>query len=402
MSDPKPAFPETPKPATNVASAGTITPAPAFAPAAIAATFTAPAFVTAPAAVPAFAPSLPSKPQAAATPAFTPSPAAPPRPIEPPVTPAFTATDVAKAWSAPSTPVLSAPQPVFHDPTADERREVFDHLTAALANEPSEDAEARKIMVAQARAVVMTLWKTPLNDTRAVLGYGVAAQEAVAELPNWLLTLMMGAGAQDVTPRLQRIRELVASANVDDLFVFGTGVGDRIRRMIAPPRVRLEQVLRAVEVESGAVQQALPVLKAKLDEMLSLATYEREARAIVEAHIHAGKTVLALHQKRGLTSEDFGFKMLEDRVDGLRISRMTAMTDREQIRGLRESYQRLVEGARSVVLDMVGLWKRQCVAALGVLGTTAQPRQVSAAANGLRDASTRLVQAIDAATSQRR
>ena len=100
----------------------------------------------------------------------------------------------------------------------------------------------------------------------------------------------------------------------------------------------------------------------------------------------------------------FTLRALQDRVESLRVSSLAAATDEAQLIALRDRYARLVDGARSVVVDLVGLWKRNCVTALGLLGASqpAAPKTMSAAANALRDAGNRLVTAIDTLANTRR
>ena len=85
-------------------------------------------------------------------------------------------------------------------------------------------------------------------------------------------------------------------------------------------------------------------------------------------------------------------------MNSLRLSRLAAASDEPQIAGLRDSHLRAVEGARGVVHDLIGLWKRQCAAALALLADRRQA-DLAGKARALLDARDRLVAAIDGLTA---
>jgi len=350
-------------------------PAPAFGPA-----FVAPQ--TPPPVTPAFVPGVPSSP------AFPPSPR---KPLQAPAA-AFAPGHKIDLARPPSAPSVAFPSKVA------ERDEVF-QMADQMFGQPAidEDAQVHGRIMVEARPLLLPLSKVPLTDARALLTFGSVAQTKVSALPTRMLEIVQEAAGQDVLQRLRTIKTIVAAANVDELFGLSGGVGGRIMRMLTPPQERLNEVARSVEIESSAVLSALPGLKDHVDELMRLVAEEQAARVTLEAHIRAGEIVLAVHTKRGISAQ-FGYQTLEDRVQSLRVTRMAALTDAPQLTALRESYVRLVEGARSVVNDIVGLWKRQCVNAHQVLATQANARATAAAATGLRDASARLVKEIEAAT----
>nr|WP_282571799.1 toxic anion resistance protein [Roseomonas acroporae] len=263
-----------------------------------------------------------------------------------------------------------------------------------------------------ARAVRRLVRDVDLSDTRRAMGYGVAAQAALAAISDRLLALAR-AGRAELTDHLLRIRGTVQGIGADE--ILGTaapGLLGMILRGGASPRARLDSALAEVEAESAAIRAALPAADDRIAALDALRGEAEAARRAVQAHVVAGEVALAhcravlvpAAERRvaadaaaepALQALLYNMGVLERRLEALRTSRAGAATDAPQIAAMKDGQLRLIEAARGTVLDLVGLWKRQCGAALMLLQSRRTARLDEAAA-ALLDSRDRLVAAIDA------
>ncbi|WP_426956189.1 hypothetical protein [Muricoccus radiodurans] len=313
------------------------------------------------------------------TPVPTPAPAPAPAPAPVPV-----------RVQAPAAPAR-APAPAFPG-IAVARPPVLD-----LVTDPEGTASAK--VMAEARTLAVALAER-LGEARFVAEFGSAVQARIGALPDRMLDLVRSEVPNDVTARMGRIRGQITGLSVDDLFAADGGVASRVLRSLAPAQDRLGDAIRAVELECAGIDAALPKLRAGLDEIEAMIAEEAAAREELEAHIRALQAVLALHARPEAADPRLAsaLRALEDRGTGLRQSRIVATTDAAQLEVLRLRYAELHAGARSLTVDLVGLWKRNCVQSIAILaqGTRAAPREVRTAATGLRGAADGITAAIDA------
>lgn len=320
-------------------------------------------------------------------------------------------------------PVPTAPAPAAHPAAAavpqgpralfgEARASTVLQVTDAMLEpyqplEPDEDAGIRRL----ARTLSFA-------DAGACMSFGDAAMEASSAASGDLLRVARSS-RPDLHASLATIREAVMSVGADEILgrTPGPGAGEilgsLLRRVAAPQGGRLRAALDLVEAESRRIAALLPGLSEQMAELERVEEALRKARSGVMVHVAAAEIALADWRSRTrpdmeaqarsdaavgreLARRDYNAEAVERRVSGnLRPLLAASAQDGLQTSLARSSLAGLAEGARSTVLDMVGLWKRHCAAALLLLEAS-RGEGLGAAAGDVLAARDRLVSAIDA------
>jgi uncharacterized protein YaaN involved in tellurite resistance len=228
-----------------------------------------------------------------------------------------------------------------------------------------------------------------VNDSQAVLAYGLPAQSRIANFADSLLGDVRnrdaGGGGEALTDLLKKVREL----DVDALSA-GTGkakipiIGrfantfERFSARYQKVATSIEKIIDALERSRMALLKDMTVLdkmyELNLDYLKQLDVYIaageqalQELHAVkipaLEAEVAASSDVMAAQRLADLQQAASRF---ERRIHDLKLTRMIAIQSAPQIRLIQSNDQNLVEKIQSSILTTIPLWKNQIVIAISL------------------------------------
>ena len=254
-----------------------------------------------------------------------------------------------------------------------------DALGSAEGATPSHVDPAR---VAEIRKAV------DVNDSQAVLSYGLPAQSRIATFADSLLTDVRnkdaGAGGQALTDLLEKVRELdvdsLSPGGKKKLSLFGkaTNSFERFADRYQKVATSIDRIVNALERTRMGLLKDMTVL----DKMFDL---NLEYIKQLDVYIAAGEQVLeelytvkipALEAEVARTTDVMAAQKLTDlrqatgrferRLHDLKLTRMVAIQTAPQIRLIQSNDQNLVEKIQTSILTTLPLWKNQIVIAIAL------------------------------------
>lgn len=227
-----------------------------------------------------------------------------------------------------------------------------------------------------------------VNDSQAVLSYGLPAQSRIASFADSLLTDVRnkdaGAGGQALTDLLEKVRELdvdsLSPGGKKRLSLFGkaTSTFERFAARYQKVATSIDRIVDALERTRMGLLKDMTVL----DKMFDL---NLEYIKQLDVYIAAGEQVLAdlytvkipaLEAEVAGTSDVMAAQKLTDlrqatgrferRLHDLKLTRMVAIQTAPQIRLIQSNDQNLVEKIQTSILTTLPLWKNQIVIAIAL------------------------------------
>lgn len=238
---------------------------------------------------------------------------------------------------------------------------------------------------AEARRIAESI---DVNDTQAMIQYGVDAQTKLASFSDTILTEIRNKDAGYVGDVLGGLVTTIKDVDVGSLGE-EKGVLDR---MFGGLKRRIEKFLQRYESLSSQIDKVVAELdSAKMGLLKDIAMldnlYEKNAEhlASLDVYIAAGTlklneirtTVLPQFEEKARTSGDpLDAQRLQDlnqminrfekKLHDMQLSRMVAIQTSPQIRLIQNNNQTLVEKIQSSILTTIPLWKNQIVIAVSI------------------------------------
>ena len=227
-----------------------------------------------------------------------------------------------------------------------------------------------------------------VNDSQAVLGYGLPAQSRIANFADSLLGDVRnkdaGAGGEALADLLKKVREIDVGALGDGskgkIPIFGRFASsfDRFATRYQKVATGIDRIIDALERSRMALLKDMTVLdkmyQLNLDYIKQLDVYiaagERALDELYRVKIPALEAEVATSSDvmtaQRLTDLQQAAARFERRIHDLKLTRMIAVQTAPQIRLIQSNDQNLVEKIQASVLTTIPLWKNQIVIAISL------------------------------------
>ena len=227
-----------------------------------------------------------------------------------------------------------------------------------------------------------------VNDSQAVLSYGLPAQSRIANFADSLLNDVRnkdaGAGGEALADLLKKVREIDVDALGDGgkgrIPIFGRFANsfDRFATRYQKVATGIDRIIDALERSRMALLKDMTVLdkmyQLNLDYIKQLDVYiaageqaldelYRVKIPAMEAEVAASNDIMAAQR---LTDLQQAAARFERRIHDLKLTRMIAVQTAPQLRLIQSNDQNLVEKIQASVLTTIPLWKNQIVIAISL------------------------------------
>jgi hypothetical protein len=268
------------------------------------------------------------------------------------------ASDPTKSAPKPQEP----PCPIPGKPIA---RSEFEKLLVARLTQDTPD-DAWKIS-ALARPLLKA--SSSYNDTIHISDFGVDVQLQAARIWNEMVALQDG--EPEIMVHLNAIALQVTQVTAD-LFLKRSAVSAVLNRLISPYE-RFIVATDVVTVEGGRVRDQIPRMQKTQRAIEALVHEVVEIKKILFQHLKAAEIVreyIALMVERDRAENHsvvaFRLRSLDDRIDSLRLSNISALADPAVLQQSHDRYGMLIRAAEDVIFSQIAMWKKTCVTACNI------------------------------------